>query len=632
MASYISNTFRVSGLVSGIDVDQIVSDLMKAERTRVDKLYQQKQLIEWQQQDYRDMNLKLKALYDNVFNMKLQGTYLKYKATGTMPSGASSDNYFTATAGSAAVPGDYTIKVVQLASSAKKESSGSISRVLQGNPLDLANYPIDTTTNNQFIISVDGIEKTVVLPQKRYDGSTGNTLTDLKTDIQTQIDKLFGENQVTVGLNGSSLTFQPAGAYKPSIVLKESPTANVLESLGFQNGDYYKINPNASLRTEYAKFTNDPFGGTANYTLSFTINGKSFSFDLSDTGAEKDYSLNDILEKINSDPDANVNAYYDSVTDKVVIKSKDTGISSSVSIVNTSGNLFGSSGALQIDTADTAYGTNAKITFNDIYIEKTTNSFTLSGIQFNLRQTMTDTATLKIESDIDSVVANIKGFIDKYNETIDAINQKLSETRYRDYPPLTDEQKKEMKDSDITLWEEKAKSGLLRSDPLLSGIINKMREAIYTPVSGLRSDMDTLSEIGITTGGYWEKGKLYLDENKLRDALTKDPNTVANLFTASSDDKNTENDGVAVRLYDILKSGMDSITEKAGGGDYQLFDNSILGKQVKDISDRISNMEDQLLRIEERYYNQFTQMEQAIAYMNQQSMWLSQQLSGMSQG
>jgi flagellar hook-associated protein 2 len=271
---------------------------------------------------------------------------------------------------------------------------------------------------------------------------------------------------------------------------------------------------------------------------------------------------------------------------------------------------------------------------NGVTVENQSNNFTINGIQFNLRQAMTgtDTATLKVESDIDGVVANIKGFIEKYNETIDAINAKLSEERYRDYPPLTDEQKKDMKDTDIKLWEEKAKSGLLRSDPLLSGIVNKMRQALYTPVSGLRSDMDSLSEIGITTGGYWEKGKLHLDESKLRDALAKDPNAVAKLFTVFSDDKNTDNDGIAVRLYNVIKSGMDSITDKAGGGDYQLYDNSLLGKQVRDINDRISIMEDQLKSIEDRYYRQFTQMEQAIAAMNQQSMWLSQQLGMGAQG
>jgi flagellar hook-associated protein 2 len=47
---------RIGGLASGMDIDQIVSDLMRAERMRVDKLYQQKQVMEWQKADYREIN------------------------------------------------------------------------------------------------------------------------------------------------------------------------------------------------------------------------------------------------------------------------------------------------------------------------------------------------------------------------------------------------------------------------------------------------------------------------------------------------------------------------------------------------------------------------------------------------
>ena len=35
---------RIGGLASGMDIDQIVSDLMRAERIKVDKLYQQNRL------------------------------------------------------------------------------------------------------------------------------------------------------------------------------------------------------------------------------------------------------------------------------------------------------------------------------------------------------------------------------------------------------------------------------------------------------------------------------------------------------------------------------------------------------------------------------------------------------------
>lgn len=629
MASYISNTLRVSGLVSGIDVDQIVSDLMKAERTRVDKLYQQKQLVEWQQQDYRDMNLKLKALYDNVFNMKLQGTYLKYKATGTMPSGVSSDNYFTAIAGSTAVPGDYKIQVKALATNAQITSSGSITKELIGNSISLP-ITIDST-KNKFEMIVDGIEKTITIAQGTY-----NDAASLATSIQNAVDGAYGAGKISVGSFSNSLIFSPDANYNHNISITLKDYTNIDESilgtLGFSNGATYKeIDPSKSIIDQRATFKNDPFGGSNPsdfiFTVSNGVNSKTFTFKSSD-------SINYILATISSDSTIKVSAYYDSLTDKVIFKSKETGTNVNIKIENTQGNLFGPSGAFNIASGASATGTNSSMVINGVTVENQSNNFTINGIQFNLRQAMTgtDTATLKVESDIDSVVANIKGFIDKYNETIDAINAKLSEERYRDYLPLTDEQKKDMKDTDIKLWEEKAKSGLLRSDPLLSGIVDKMRQALYTPVSGLRSDMDSLSEIGITTGGYWEKGKLHLDESKLRDALAKDPNAVAKLFTVFSDDKNTDNDGIAVRLYNVIKSGMDSITDKAGGGDYQLYDNSLLGKQVRDINDRISIMEDQLKSIEDRYYRQFTQMEQAIAAMNQQSMWLSQQLGMGGQG
>lgn len=629
MASYISNTLRVSGLVSGIDVDQIVSDLMKAERTRVDKLYQQKQLVEWQQQDYRDMNLKLKALYDNVFNMKLQGTYLKYKATGTMPSGVSSDNYFTAIAGSTAVPGDYKIQVKALATNAQITSSGSITKELIGNSISLP-ITIDST-KNKFEMIVDGIEKTITIAQGTY-----NDAASLATSIQNAVDGAYGAGKISVGSFSNSLIFSPDANYNHNISITLKDYTNIDESilgtLGFSNGATYKeIDPSKSIIDQRATFKNDPFGGSNPsdfiFTVSNGVNSKTFTFKSSD-------SINYILATISSDSTIKVSAYYDSLTDKVIFKSKETGTNVNIKIENTQGNLFGPSGAFNIVSGASATGTNSSMVINGVTVENQSNNFTINGIQFNLRQAMTgtDTATLKVESDIDSVVANIKGFIDKYNETIDAINAKLSEERYRDYLPLTDEQKKDMKDTDIKLWEEKAKSGLLRSDPLLSGIVDKMRQALYTPVSGLRSDMDSLSEIGITTGGYWEKGKLHLDESKLRDALAKDPNAVPQLFTVFSDDKNTDNDGIAVRLYNVIKSGMDSITDKAGGGDYQLYDNSLLGKQVRDINDRISIMEDQLKSIEDRYYRQFTQMEQAIAAMNQQSMWLSQQLGMGGQG
>ena len=74
----MASNMRIGGLASGMDIDQLVGDLMKAERMPLDKLTQKKQYLEWQRDDYREMNKSLLELdtliFDGVFK---QGSYAK---------------------------------------------------------------------------------------------------------------------------------------------------------------------------------------------------------------------------------------------------------------------------------------------------------------------------------------------------------------------------------------------------------------------------------------------------------------------------------------------------------------------------------------------------------------------------
>lgn len=619
MVDSISRTLRIGGLASGMDIDQIVSDLMKIERQKVDKLYQQKQILEWQREDYRNINLKIKTLYDSAFNMKLQGTYLKYRATVSYSDGTASDSIFTASPGASAMPGTYEVVVKAIAKEAEVKSSAYISKnYILGNTLNLSENNITVNDENyKFVISLDGVEKTIELTKGiTYDG-TQNTLNNLISDLQNQINNAFGNDQITVTNYNGAIKFEPGSAYnnstyKPTIILKNSSDANILDDLGFTNGESSKINIYGSLASEYSKFENNPF--SSGNLLRFKINGVEFTFDFSENGQHKNYSINDVLNTINRNENAKVLAYYDAITDKVIFKSKETGASSKVEIENIEGNLFGDNGALKISSGSVDFGENAQISINGVDIYKNTNTFTISGIQFNLKKAHTETATLTIERDVDTVVETVKNFINVYNDTISAINSKLTEERYRDYPPLTDEQKKELKEDEIKKWEEKARSGLLRGDTVLSGLVNKLRQAVYGTVEGQPSDFDTLFDVGVKTGGYYEKGKLYLDEAKLKEAISKNPEAVASLFTK-----------VVSSIYDIAKSGMDSITKKAGSST-QYFDNSLIAQNIRSLNDRISKMEEDLKKVEDRYWKQFTEMEKAIQSMNQQSMWLASQL------
>ena len=631
------STMRIGGLASGMDIDQIVSDLMRAERTKVDKLYQQKQIMEWQKSFYREINLKLKSLYNAAFDMKLTSSYLTYKAIGTMNDGTSFDKYFSVKPGSAAVPGEYKVKVEQIASYARLESSRTITKPLLGD--DLAQkYEDDgkiVISEGVFEVTIDGVKKDVKLSDGEYDLFLGsNGLTDLASALENAINTAFGwkasdgddRKRVKVYVKDNRLAIEPADNYnKVTITLSSkkddegNPVNDILSTLGFKEGESYRpLNLNASLKDQLA----EDIGGD---TISFKINGKEFEFS-------SNASLQMILDKINSTADVGVTARYDALTDRVVFISKETGAAAKIEITDDSGLMralgFGVEEIKgEIFDNTRAEGQNARIVLNGTIIEKTTNDFTVSGIRFNLNKAMEagQEATFRLENDPDAAVENIKKFIDLYNETIDLINKKLSEERYRSYAPLTEEQKKEMSENDVKLWEEKAKSGLLRSDPLLSRIVQNLRYAVSAVVAGQPEGMKSLAAIGINTMDWKEKGKLYVNEEKLREAIVKDREAVMRLFNADGD--NSSKDGVATRIYDILKGGIQDLTEKAGGGEFQIYDDSILGKQIKDMEDRISRMEEMLLRTEERYWAKFTAMERAIQYANQQSMWLAMQFS-----
>ncbi|NLX87418.1 MAG: flagellar filament capping protein FliD [Clostridiales bacterium] len=599
---------RIGGLASGMDIDKLVSDMMRVQRMKADKLYQERQVLRWQQEDYRSINSLMLGFKNSVFDMRLQATLMKYSA---VISGASIADV---TAGSAAREGSYTLKVNALAQQAVKESGGSLSRLLEG--LAIGDTISIGSSNNEFVINLDGVEKTITITEGEY------SIEALAGELQHKVDTAFGEGQIKVGHTADNrLTFQPAGDYKPQITLKSGEN-DALEALGFNDGDTFRINPNASLKDMARRFANDPFD--TGDVIRFSINGQEFSYDLSEGGADENKTLAGILSDINKNAEAGVTAYYDSVTDKIVIKSKGYGVGAEVSIQNLEGNLFGAGGALQIDDG-VSYGKNSEIELNGVVISKNSNKFTIEGISFNLKETSNETVVINVARDTQGAFDAIKNFVDEYNKIIEAINGKLYEERFRGYPPLTDEQKEAMSDKEVELWEQKARSGLLRNDPVLSSIVSQMRTLMYQQVEGTGSVYSTLSSIGIKTKDYKEFGKLHIDENRLREALNNDLEGVVSLFNQSSEVDSQR--GLAVRLYDVVNSGITRLSDKAGSSTSLInYDNSYIGKRIRDMDKRIESMEEYLFQLEDRYWRQFTAMEKALNEMYSQSMWLSQQL------
>lgn len=356
---------------------------------------------------------------------------------------------------------------------------------------------------------------------------------------------------------------------------------------------------------------------------SITLNGTSISFSPSD-------SIDSFMQKINSNKDAGVTAVFDPSSGKMSLTNKSTG--------NT--DLTFSGGALAAfgldSTATVAQGADAQLTVNGLSVTQKSNTFSMNGVTMTLNSvTPTGQSTqINVTADTDKLVATVQSFVDAYNDVLSTLNSKVGEERYPKYAPLTDEQKKDLSDDEQTLWNKKAKSGMLKNDDMLQNTISSMRSAMIQGVTLSDGSKVSFAQLGITTGTYETRGKLTLDTDKLKTALEKDPNIVNNFFgsqdsNALNTNKYTDQDGILARMKKVAKSSLESLASTAGtskvssDANSTFLVNSLMGTQLTGMDRRISDWNSRLNTIETNYYKKFTAMETAISKYNSQSTSLS---------
>lgn len=422
------------------------------------------------------------------------------------------------------------------------------------------------------------------------------------------------ENSVSATASGTSL----AGSY--SVEVKQ------LASSATFTGDKVSLNPTKTLGNS-VQGTGQL---TADTSIVININNETVTLDIKTTD-----TINDVVAKINGAKDSTgkslgLQAFYDSTLQQFTLKTKETGASTKIDLsMNTSAESQAFlKNTLGLDTTNLiATGQNANVIFNGNEITTlTSNHATIMGINFSFKSPTIGASTVTVSQNTDGVVKNIKEFVDQYNGLLEKINKAISDPVYRDYLPLLEEQKSEMSEKQIEMWEEKAKSGLLRSDRILSGLATKMR-SVMTSIVDNGSSYNSLSSIGISSRSYQDKGKLYVDETKLREAIQADPDAVEKLFSQLGDaSKGTS--GVINQISDVLQDGIKELTNKAGSTGNNQYDQSIIGKLLSSTETDITRQTVKLQRKEEQYYRQFAAMEQAMSRLNSQSSWLSQQTGG----
>lgn len=121
------SNLRVSGMVSGMDTDEIVKNMMKVERMKVDVFEQNRQIALWRQEEYNNMNKLFanfilntkKDLGLNQVNIRGAISSKSYSGLDYVKKASSSDETKAiATSTSSATNGNFEIDITKLASSA----------------------------------------------------------------------------------------------------------------------------------------------------------------------------------------------------------------------------------------------------------------------------------------------------------------------------------------------------------------------------------------------------------------------------------------------------------------------------------------------------------------------------------
>ncbi len=231
-------------------------------------------------------------------------------------------------------------------------------------------------------------------------------------------------------------------------------------------------------------------------------------------------------------------------------------------------------------------GQNAILKIDGITIANTTsNTVTdaITGVTLNLLKTNDNSPTqLTVSNDSSSLVTKATAFVKAYNDARTLMK-------------------------DLTKYDSTGKaSGVLNGDSSISSMMSQLRSALSTIPSGVSSDYQHLSDLGISSQS---DGSLKLDSTVLQSVIDKNFSSVASTLAAY---------GAA---FDTLTTSMNAsdglITSRTEG----------LTATSKLFTSRIEDMNRQLTLVEARYRKQYTALDVLMGKMSSTSSFLTQRFS-----
>ena len=655
---------RLSGLVSGMDTDAMIEELVSAYSVKKDKIYKQRKSLEYKQEAWKDLNSKIYGFYTGTLsNMQLTSNYALKRTT------SSNENRATVSASSSAVNGTQELKIKQLAKTAyltgaKIETStgGAVKESTKLSDLGIKDSKIKVT--------VGGEEKTINL-------KASMTMKELKAELgdaglTASFDEHNGRFFISAKTGGKDADFSLVGDGDDGAAALKKLGLSVVSDSTINEYRNYVANNNASTieanaKTDYVATLlrdkrveineqikalqeqqgNDILTDEDKEAIAAEIEVlNSQSEELA--GLLKDKNLAEMeayaanvfpdmtidYSETNADYQTHVKTYEDKLAyaqDMVdyadLYEKSKSGTTLTVdeqtrldALVGQYGELY-NSGAVKID------GQDAIIELNGAEFVSNTNNFQINGLTITAKS-LTDEdeiITLTTDTDVDAIYDKIKNFFKEYNELITEMSTKYNAASAGEYEPLTKEEEEELSETQLEKWEGILKTAALRRDGTLSSVMSSMKSALIKSYE-IDGKSYSLSSFGIKTLGYFtaednEKANYHIDgdpddesakanPDKLKAALVADPENTIEFFSSIMKD-----------LYQTLSDKLSKSTSTSSA--FKVYNDKSMQSQYDSYTKKLSTWEDKIEDYREKYVKKFSAMETAMAKLQSQTASLS---------
>lgn len=595
----------ITGLGSGFDIDSWVSQLVAA-KTSTTLTPLQSKLQNLQNKSTAVSSLKTK--FSNLQSSLQAFTKIIYDSSSDMWTNtkieSSNSAYATATSTGSVATGNVNLKVEQVATATTAKSANSLGTITKDNVQDaqftnLANGQAKAGTfsmflnNKEYNIEIKEDDSLKDVMDKIKDVSGGKIQADVddngvfsikaykEIDGEFVVDKdanlVLGSGKDTsnvvsaLKLHSKAGTYGHSSLYPTSIV--NTSVAMVKSSSGLGNVQFFDEN------------------GQAVQSGKITINGVDFAVDTGTT-------LNGLIAKINGNSDVNVKASYDSLTNKLILTSTQTGqnnISLSeegTNLLNVLGLTTGTGEDEILAEGSQTLGQNAIVHINGNRVVSTSNTITgeSSGIsnlsitvkkptsEYSLNKDDEAEINLDVQQDFTAVKEALTNFVTAYN---DVVNTTKNYTK-------TD--------------------GAIGHDTALNSILGSLR-GLTSKISDNDGSFSMLSDIGISaTRG--DINNLSIDEKKLDKVLSENFDSVKNLLSDGYVNK------ADTGLFDSLLNSVNDVLDTENG--YFTNKDTSLQSQISSMNTRIDRANRSLTSYETRLMKQFNAMDSTIAALQAQ--------------